>query len=101
MQWDKSSFCEMETFVAPKNMFWTPDIGIIERYKKIYFCQNLLIWLFVLLVIVHKGCRMMDRIRVMAYENDKTDSEALFTAQKFAFFLQLQSLRLIVYIIIL
>uniref|UniRef100_A0A8C1S8H1 5-hydroxytryptamine receptor 3A-like n=1 Tax=Cyprinus carpio TaxID=7962 RepID=A0A8C1S8H1_CYPCA len=33
MQWDKSSFCEMETFVAPKNMFWTPDIGIIESIK--------------------------------------------------------------------
>ncbi len=33
-------FCGMETLAAPKYMFWTPDIGIVERYKKktfIYF----------------------------------------------------------------
>ncbi len=24
----------METLAAPKDMFWTPDIGIVERYKK-------------------------------------------------------------------
>ncbi|XP_050960298.1 5-hydroxytryptamine receptor 3A-like [Labeo rohita] len=33
MKWDKTLFCGMETFVAPKNMFWTPDIGIIESIK--------------------------------------------------------------------
>ncbi|XP_052408105.1 5-hydroxytryptamine receptor 3B-like [Carassius gibelio] len=33
MQWNKSLFCEMETCVAPKNLFWTPDIGIIESIK--------------------------------------------------------------------
>ncbi len=27
-------FCGMETLAAPKDMFWTPDIGIVERYKK-------------------------------------------------------------------
>jgi len=26
-------------------MFWTPDIGIVERYKN-YFCQNVSLWLF-------------------------------------------------------
>ncbi len=27
-------FCGMETLAAPKDMFWTPDIGIVERYTK-------------------------------------------------------------------
>jgi len=35
MLWDKNRFCGIETFVAPKNMFWTPDISIMERYTKL------------------------------------------------------------------
>ncbi|XP_048040377.1 neuronal acetylcholine receptor subunit beta-3-like [Megalobrama amblycephala] len=30
MKWNTSNFCGISTFYAFKNMFWTPDIGIIE-----------------------------------------------------------------------
>ncbi|XP_056106491.1 5-hydroxytryptamine receptor 3A-like [Rhinichthys klamathensis goyatoka] len=33
MQWNKRTFCGIETFVAPKNMFWTPDISIMESIR--------------------------------------------------------------------
>jgi len=35
MQWNNSTFCGIETCVAPRNMFWTPDISIMERYTKL------------------------------------------------------------------
>ncbi|XDV14081.1 hypothetical protein PO909_002297, partial [Leuciscus waleckii] len=33
MKWNSSDFCLIDTFAAPKNMFWTPDIGIMESIK--------------------------------------------------------------------
>ncbi|XP_067280280.1 5-hydroxytryptamine receptor 3A-like [Pseudorasbora parva] len=32
-RWDETLFCGIKTFSAPKNMFWTPDIGIMESIK--------------------------------------------------------------------
>ncbi|XP_016328305.1 5-hydroxytryptamine receptor 3A-like [Sinocyclocheilus anshuiensis] len=31
--WDEEEFCGMETLAVPKEMFWTPDIGIVESIK--------------------------------------------------------------------
>ncbi|XP_067309263.1 5-hydroxytryptamine receptor 3A-like [Pseudorasbora parva] len=31
--WYHDLFCGIKTFSAPKNMFWTPDIGILESIK--------------------------------------------------------------------
>ncbi|XDV14185.1 hypothetical protein PO909_002364 [Leuciscus waleckii] len=33
MKWDIDTFCGIRKFVAPKNMFWTPDIAILESIK--------------------------------------------------------------------
>ncbi|XP_039506084.1 5-hydroxytryptamine receptor 3C-like [Pimephales promelas] len=33
LEWDDTEFCGIDTFVAPKNMFWTPDIGIVESIE--------------------------------------------------------------------
>ncbi|XP_050960297.1 5-hydroxytryptamine receptor 3A-like, partial [Labeo rohita] len=33
MRWNYTMYCEMDSFVAPKNLFWTPDISIIESIK--------------------------------------------------------------------
>ncbi|XP_039545677.1 5-hydroxytryptamine receptor 3A-like, partial [Pimephales promelas] len=33
LEWDDTQFCGIDKFVAPKNMFWTPDIGIVESIK--------------------------------------------------------------------
>ncbi|CAM4419944.1 unnamed protein product [Leuciscus chuanchicus] len=33
MKWNPDDFCQIKTFAAPQNMFWTPDIGIIESIK--------------------------------------------------------------------
>jgi len=43
MMWNKTNYCEIDTIEAPKNMFWTPDIGIMERYKNKKYLSNLLI----------------------------------------------------------
>ncbi|XP_048008242.1 5-hydroxytryptamine receptor 3A-like isoform X2 [Megalobrama amblycephala] len=34
MMWYPDGFCGIATFAAPKNMFWTPDIDIMESIKK-------------------------------------------------------------------
>ncbi|XP_039509906.1 5-hydroxytryptamine receptor 3A-like [Pimephales promelas] len=36
MMWNPANYCQIETFAAPKNMFWTPDIGILESIKTEY-----------------------------------------------------------------
>ncbi|XP_048008566.1 5-hydroxytryptamine receptor 3A-like [Megalobrama amblycephala] len=33
MWWRTEDFCGITKFVAPRNMFWTPDIGIMESIK--------------------------------------------------------------------
>ncbi|KAK7168429.1 hypothetical protein R3I94_002488 [Phoxinus phoxinus] len=33
MLWNTGEFCGIKTFVAPKNMFWAPDIEIMESLK--------------------------------------------------------------------
>ncbi len=33
MNWNSPEFCGMKTFSARKDMVWTPDIVIVERYK--------------------------------------------------------------------
>ncbi|XP_077086740.1 5-hydroxytryptamine receptor 3A-like isoform X2 [Siphateles boraxobius] len=33
MTWDTHGFCGIDSFIAPKNMFWTPDISIKESIK--------------------------------------------------------------------
>ncbi|XDV14100.1 hypothetical protein PO909_002315 [Leuciscus waleckii] len=33
MMWNLDEFCQIDTFAAPKNMVWTPDIGIKESIK--------------------------------------------------------------------
>jgi len=37
--WLPEEYCGIDTLPFPKNVFWTPDIGILERYKK-YSSQN-------------------------------------------------------------
>nr|XP_055036798.1 neuronal acetylcholine receptor subunit beta-3-like [Misgurnus anguillicaudatus] len=29
--WNYSDFCEIDSFLAPKDLFWTPDIVVVER----------------------------------------------------------------------
>jgi len=31
--WIPEEYCGIDTLPFPKNVFWTPDIGILERYK--------------------------------------------------------------------
>jgi len=64
--WDVNEFCGIRTFVAPKNMFWTPDIGIVERYENDFY-QNLLPRLFLPFSdrYCNTGYKMIDRKRVM------------------------------------
>ncbi|XDV14184.1 hypothetical protein PO909_002363, partial [Leuciscus waleckii] len=33
MEWDLNTFCGIRKVVAPKNMFWAPDIGIMESIR--------------------------------------------------------------------
>ncbi|XP_039531167.1 5-hydroxytryptamine receptor 3A-like [Pimephales promelas] len=33
LEWEEKKFCGIDTFAAPKDMFWTPDIGIVESLK--------------------------------------------------------------------
>ncbi|XP_077086691.1 5-hydroxytryptamine receptor 3A-like [Siphateles boraxobius] len=33
MDWDEDKFCGIVTLAAPKDRFWTPDIGIVESIK--------------------------------------------------------------------
>lgn len=42
MNWDEDTFCGIVRLAAPKDRFWTPDIGIVERYK--ITCQNFYIF---------------------------------------------------------